>query len=123
MGSTVTRGGTAMVENREAEAVAGSNKQLVVVDSRKGQEGWWVVSIDSLGRLKGEPRKLFPSDAANAAIRRDLSLSIYRKGDELWRLWTSTGKEERIGKALPGDVAMQSLILDGREVLWIRQDT
>lgn len=36
----------------------------------------------------------------------------------MWRMWTFTGKEELIGKALPG-ADMQDVSADGKEILWI----
>jgi len=96
------------------------NDKLLFYDFRKGREGNWIVSIDSLGKQKGEPRRITPSDAIDGAITYDLRFWIFRKGDELWRIWTSTGKEERIGKKIPGEAWMQDVSMDGKEILWLK---
>jgi hypothetical protein len=95
-------------------------KQLAFYDYRKGREGWWVVLVDSLGREKGEVRRLLRKDALGGTPTPDLRFWIYRKRYELWRVWTSTGKEERLGTALPGESWMQSVSMDGKEILWIK---
>jgi len=83
------------------------------------------------GKAKGEARRLlFPradylthlpeADFATPIGRRFI---IYAKqGGELWRVWTSTGKEERIGKALDR-LAMLDVSMDGKEILWWREET
>ena len=96
--------------------------QLVFVDYREGRDGWWVVPVDSLGRQKGEVRKiLIPPDLVGSVWQgNDLRVWIIWKGDALWRFWTSTGKEERIGTALPGEASMHDVSMDRQEILWIR---
>jgi len=97
------------------------NKRLLVNDFRMGREGLWIVSLDALGRQTGEAKKIVPS-GVNARAPQDQRYWIYRKGqgNELWRVWTSTGKEERFGKALPGQAYMRDVGNDGKEILWIR---
>jgi eukaryotic-like serine/threonine-protein kinase len=96
------------------------NRKLVFYDYREGQIGLWVVPVDALGRKEGEARKkLIPSDAMGVQCPRDLRFWIYRRGSELWRTWTSSGTEERIGTALPGDTWMYDVSMDGKEILWI----
>jgi serine/threonine protein kinase/Tol biopolymer transport system component len=97
------------------------NEQLLVKDFRMGQEGLWIVSLDELGRQTGKAKKIVPS-GVNARAPQDQRFWVYRKGqeDELWRVWTSTGKEERFGKALPGQAYMCDVGSDGKEILWIR---
>jgi len=103
-----------------ARPIRGTN-QMVFNDFRKG--GLWVVPVDSLGRQKGEAKRVnLPDDAMGEAFPPDLRFFIYRRGyegHELWRTWTSTGKEERIGNALPGATWMDDVSLDGKEILWI----
>ncbi len=96
------------------------NKRLVVYDFRKGRRGCWVVSIDGLGRQIGEARNMVASGAVKAPL--DWRFLIYRKqGDELWRVWTSSGKEELIGRVpLYQDICDVSM--DGKEILWLRED-
>jgi serine/threonine protein kinase len=98
------------------------NKRRVFFDARKGREGWWVAPDDSIGRQKEGLRRFFPADALGGASPSDMRFSIYRRGYELWRMWTSSGKEERIGTALPGESWMQHVSMDGKEILWVRQD-
>jgi WD40 repeat protein len=96
-------------------------KQLFYRDYRKGQEGRWVVSLDAMGRQKGEPRRIPPPVDIDAQLSGDRRFLIYvNSASEIWRVWTLTGKEERIGKALSGDVAMQNVSTDGKEILWLR---
>ena len=96
------------------------NSGLVIYDYRKGQEGLWVVPVDSQGRQRVEARRrLFPPDAAGIAFPDDCRFWIYRRAGELWRTWTSTGKQERIGTPLPGQTWMTDVSMDGKEVLWI----
>ena len=99
------------------------NNQLAFLDFRKGHEGWWVVPVDSLRRQKGEARKVIPIDAMDGYIPRHQRFWIYRKGDDLWRVWPLTGKQERIGKSIPGTAVINDWSMDGKEILWIRQET
>jgi hypothetical protein len=96
------------------------SKQLLFWDYRKGREGWWAVAVDSVGREKAEVRRILPIDALGGTPTPDLRFWIYRKQYELWRVWTSTGKEERLGTALPGESWMQSVSMNEKEILWIR---
>ena len=105
--------------------------RLLAYDFRKGREGWWLLTADMAGKARGEARRLlFPSanylthlpeaDFATPIGRRFI---LYAKqGGELWRVWTSTGKEERIGKALDR-LAMLDVSMDGKEILWWREET
>jgi serine/threonine protein kinase/WD40 repeat protein len=95
------------------------NKQIVYEDFRKGQGGWWVVSIDALGKKTEAAKKILPSGVAFGAPP-DWRFLIYRnQGDEMCRVWTSSGKAEPIGKALHGDVAIRDVSMDGKEILWL----
>jgi Tol biopolymer transport system component len=119
-----TRGGTSTQVYQDstfAFPIQG-NKQLAFYDFRKGREGWWIVSIDSLRIQKGEAKRVGPLSSVVAP--HDWRFWIYRKpqGNELWRVWTSTGREERIGKALPGEAYMWDVSTDGKEILWIRRE-
>jgi hypothetical protein len=42
-----------------------------------------------------------------------------KQGDAMWSVWTSTGKEERIGKA-PPNPGYCDVSQDGKEILWLR---
>jgi serine/threonine protein kinase len=96
------------------------NTELVLYDYRERLNGLWVVRADILGRQEGEARrKLLPSDAMGVTFPRDLRFWIYKRGGELWRTWTSTAKQERIGTALPGETWMYDVSMDGKEILWI----
>jgi serine/threonine protein kinase/Tol biopolymer transport system component len=94
--------------------------ELVVYDYREEWVGLWVVSVDSQGRQRGEARRrIFPPDAMGIAFPYDLRFWTFKRRNEVWRVWTSTGKEEQIGKALPGDTWMKDVSMDGKEILWI----
>jgi dipeptidyl aminopeptidase/acylaminoacyl peptidase len=95
------------------------NKQLFVLDFRKGREGWWLVSIDAQGKQKGEAKRVVPFNT-DFAEPHDLWFLICKKGNELWRVWTSTGKEERIGRVLPGNSTMWNVSMDGKEIVWVK---
>jgi hypothetical protein len=99
------------------------NKQLILNDFRKGREGVWVFAVNDQGKQTGEGRQLIPANVDFAAPP-DMRFFIYGKpeGDELWRVWSATGKEERIGKALAGRSFVQDVSLDGKEILWIKSD-
>jgi len=101
------------------------NKQLLFRDDRAGRKGWWIVSVDALGKQTGEAKRILPSGVAPVVpplAPPDWRFLLYRKqGDEVWRVWTLTGKEERIGRALPG-AGMRGVSMDGEEILWITGD-
>jgi eukaryotic-like serine/threonine-protein kinase len=119
LGCSIERGLGSQVylDSTWALPVQGTN-QFVYWDYREGRDGWWVVSSDSLERLKREARRLVVVGAW--ATTPDLRLLILPKGDELWRVWTATGKEERIGKAIAGNAWMCDVSMDGKEILWLR---
>ena len=52
-------------------------------------------------------------------LSHDLRFFLRENGDDIWRVWTSSGKEERMGKALPGVAFMSDLSQDEEEILWI----
>jgi len=96
--------------------------QIVFYDYRQGREGWWTVPITPDGKGAGVPKKkVVPSDAYVAAPA-DVRFLLYTKGAEkdLWRLWLPGGKEERLGKALPGSAYMADVSMDGKEILWTK---
>jgi serine/threonine protein kinase/Tol biopolymer transport system component len=93
------------------------NKQFFILDYRKGREGWWVVSLDAMGRETVKAKKLLPSNI-DLALHPDGRFFIYiKQGDEMYRVWTSNGKEERIGTA-PPRLLPWTVSMDGREILW-----
>jgi serine/threonine protein kinase len=97
--------------------------QLVYRDYRRGREGRWVVSLDAMGRQKGTPRRIPPPADIPILYSRNRDFSIYiNKAGEIWRVWTIIGKEERIGKALPGEVEVQDVSWDGKEILWTKSE-
>jgi serine/threonine protein kinase len=100
------------------------SRQLVFTDYRKGRQGRWIVAVDAQGKQKGEPRKIGPSGVPFYMVGAapDLRFFLYKKpsGNELWRVWTSTGKEERIGKVFPGLVGITDISMNGKEILWLR---
>jgi eukaryotic-like serine/threonine-protein kinase len=97
-------------------------KRLLVNDFRSGREGWWTASVDSEGRQTGEARKIAPA-GVTFGVPPDGRFLIYRKqGDNMYRVWTSTGREEPLGKALPGEVDIKDINKDGTEILWVKQD-
>ena len=125
LGYSIQRGLGAQVylDSTFALPIQGTDK-LACWDYRKGREGWWVVPADSLKRYKGKETRIPPPGAYNAVMSgNNLSVWIYRRGDELWRCWSSTGKEERVGTALPGDVWMFDVSMNGKEILWRKTDT
>jgi serine/threonine protein kinase/Tol biopolymer transport system component len=112
----------------------GANNRLVYYDLRIGREGLWTGAINGSGERKGEVTKLSIDSDLNAfAASLDHRSIIFVKptGDDMWRVWTSTGMEERIGTALPGwaaefqagSQAMFQVSSDGREVVWNKYET
>jgi hypothetical protein len=96
--------------------------QIIFHDYRQGREGFWTVPITPDGKGAGVPKKKeVPSDAFVAAPA-DVRFLLHTKGAEkdLWRLWLPGGKEERLGKALPGSAYMADVSLDGKEILWTK---
>ncbi len=93
---------------------------MLFFDYRKGHEGWWSASIDVQGRQKGNARKLAPA-GVDLVTPLDRRFVIYSKqGNEIWRVWTDTGKEERIGKALGGTAYMIDVSIERKEILWVK---
>jgi len=116
------RGGEATQVYRDSALVlpAPGKKQILFYDNRGGREGLWTVAVDSLRNEVGKARLLIPPNVAFTGPP-DWRFFLYRKGDnELRRLWTSSMKEERIGRALPGDATMTDVSADGKEILWIK---
>jgi Tol biopolymer transport system component len=96
--------------------------QFVFYDSRCGRKGWWAASLDAMGKQKGETRRIVPSGVEELKFAKNRAFYIYRKGDEIWRLWLFSGKEERIGKVLPDQAQMRNVSWDGKEILWMKQE-
>jgi len=81
----------------------------------------WKVTVDSLGRDVGTASLLIPFPIQGVISSDSWRFFIYTKGeDELWRVWTSTGKQERIGKAPFSGAAMWDVSADGKEILWVK---
>jgi eukaryotic-like serine/threonine-protein kinase len=99
-----------------------ASSSLVFFDFREGRNDWYVVAVDSLGMQKGGARRICPSKAINIAYSHDLRCFVYRRGDELWRVWTSTRKEEKVAESLPLSANMTDVSMDGREILWIKTE-
>ena len=102
-------------DSMEAFPIEG-NRQLVFFDHRKGSEGWWVTALDSVGSQEGQGRKILGDIAVNLPYH--MRFLVYRRGDAWWRVWTSTGKEERVGNVIPGKARNLALSPDGKEILW-----
>jgi len=101
----------------------GGDREYLFRDYRKGREGWWVVSLDGSGREKSIAKRIAPANS-DLAGPSDMHFILYRKeGDELRRVWTSTGVTERIGKALPGATYLCNVSMDGKNLLWEKLDT
>jgi hypothetical protein len=51
----------------------------------------------------------------------DFRFRVYRKsgGSEIWRVWLASGKEERVGIALPGFAHIYDVSMDGNDILWV----
>jgi serine/threonine protein kinase len=107
-------------DSTSATPIKGTN-QLFVADFRKGREGRWVISVDALGRQKGEAKMVTYTRIDYMAPFGFRFLILMKQGGELTRLWTSTGKEEHIGKAPFGSAFMHDVSMDGKELLWLRQ--
>jgi serine/threonine protein kinase len=95
--------------------------QMFYYDRRKGREGYWVVSMDSAGKEVGEPRRLQPPDNPYFVGPPDFRFRVYGKagGNEFWRVWLASGKEERLGIALPGFTSIYDVSMDGNNLLWL----
>jgi len=96
-------------------------RRLLFNDFREGKEGWWIVSLDALGRPTGVPKKILPSGTPMGAPGDWRFLICTDAGGEIWRVWTATGKRERIGLASPGAV-LHDVSVDGKEILWSRPE-
>jgi len=80
--------------------------------------------VDAMGRQKGTPRRIPPpADIPYVLLSRNRDFLVYiNKVGEICRVWTTSGKEEWIGKALPGEVEMQDVSWDGKEILWTKSE-
>ena len=101
----------------------GSTDQLLILDLRKQREGIWSVLHDSIGK-DGAPAKMIAPFDGDWRLSKDLRYLIQRQWDEdsLWRVWTSTGRRERIGKALPGFAVIRNISMDGKEIIWTKRE-
>jgi len=98
------------------------NRRIMFTDNRRGKEGWWLVSIDALGKQEGEAKRIVPPNTGTAVpFDRRFMIYVDNRTNELWRVWTNTGKEERVGKA-PFAGSPESVSGDGKEILWVRTD-
>ena len=95
------------------------NSQFPYFDARQGRTGWWVKLDGSQGTRDKGSRRILPADQIIYACPHDYRFFIFRRGDELIRVWSSNGREERIGTALPGYALMSNVSMDGKELLWI----
>jgi serine/threonine protein kinase len=89
-------------------------------DGRRGRDGYWVVAMDSAGKEAGEARRVQPMDDSYFTGPPDFRFRVYRRegGDELWRVWLISGKEERVGKAPRGMTYLYDVSMDGSTILW-----
>jgi serine/threonine protein kinase/Tol biopolymer transport system component len=103
-----------------ARPIQGSG-QLFYRDFRKGREGRWVVSLDAMGRQKGKAKRVPPPPNIDALLSSDQRFLFYvNSAAEIWRVWISTGKEERVGTTLPGEAWMHDVDTDRKEILWTK---
>lgn len=123
-----THGGTptqVYEDSTIAFPIRGTN-QWIIKDLRNGRgEGRWIVSLDSRGKRIGIPRMIpLPVNSYANAPAGGQFLIYIKQQDELWRVWTSTGKEELIGKALAGmaQAGLKDISWDGKELLWVKED-
>ncbi|MBP1657838.1 MAG: serine/threonine protein kinase [Bacteroidetes bacterium] len=100
-----------------------ANTTLFIYDFREGREGYWTVALDRKGMPHGEPKRDMPSDV-DWACPQDQRFIIYRKAQEseLRRRWTSTLKEEVVGKAIPGQAYMYDISSDAKQILWVKRE-
>jgi len=96
-------------------------RQAIGDDIRKKWKSWWSVWIDSDGRQKAAASQMVPS-AVDFAFPDDWRFLICKKreGDGIWRVRTSTWKEEKLGEPLPG-AELWHVSTDGKEILWIKR--
>jgi Tol biopolymer transport system component len=97
----------------------GRNRQVCFYDHRAGRTGLWVGSLDGRDSLEGAPKRILQS-ADDWTSPEDPRFFVFRRGNELWRLSTSTWKEERIGKVFQGSLVMHHMSSDGKEILWLK---
>jgi serine/threonine protein kinase len=97
-------------------------RQAVGDIPRRNWKNWWSVWVDSDGRQKAASQ-MGPS-AVDFAFTDDWRFLICKKRGEnhLWRAWTATWKEEKVGKALLGEAELWHVSMDGKEVLWIKRE-
>ena len=96
----------------------GNGESFVFYDSHKGREGLWVAPNDSPGAREKEAKKILSSDVGYPLNAPDLRFFIWARGDEIWRVWTESGKQERIGNTPHGTVFMRDVSPDGKDILW-----
>ena len=94
------------------------NGEFVFYDSHKGREGLWVAPNNPPGTREKNAKRIHPGSVPYFLNPPDLSFFIWRKGDEIWRVRTESGRQERIGKVIPGMAFMEDVSPDGKEILW-----
>ena len=102
--------------------------QIFFVDYGTGREGFWIVSVDSVGKEMEGTRRLLLS-RKNVTIPYfvfppDMRFMVYRISDtkEIWRMWLPGGKIERIGSLPSETIQLQDVSMDGEEILWRKAD-
>ena len=96
--------------------------QICFMNFRKGQEGIWLASVDSVGKeVEGKRRPLLPPNILQA-FSPDGGILVYQKLDpnEIWRVWLTGGRTERIGAAPSGTTFIQDVSMNGKEILWLK---
>jgi serine/threonine protein kinase len=118
--------GTQVYQDSTLVTTIQGSRQLVFFDWRAGRNGFWTTQVDSLGREKGQPKKIleYMDLFGGTTLSRDRRFVILRKttGDDVWRVSTLSGKAERIGKALPRGAMLWDVSMDGQELLWVWQE-
>jgi hypothetical protein len=95
-------------------------RQLAFWDFRGGGRGWWIASLEASGTTVGDAKRLIPLGAAYD-WHPDWSFVIYtNRKNEIWLIWTSTRKEQRVGTILPRLWAWD-ITSDAKEILWLEE--
>jgi hypothetical protein len=99
-------------------------KQLLFQDFRNGREGIWRADARADGKQAEAPAFLARlPEFMEHAIPVGGEFVLYRMhGTEpLWRVQTSTGRAEVVGKASSVTAWMNDVSVDGEQVLWIKE--
>ena len=101
--------------------------QMFYFDYGKGREGFWIVSVDSVGKEVEGTRRLLLSRknvTTFSAFPPDKRFLIYQISDtkEIWRMWLPGGRIEQVGSLPSETIQLQDVSMDGKEILWRKDD-